>query len=293
MRAEPRLVFAFLFAVVASAGCSTTGGGPRGCPGAGSACSPVSGCCSGFDCVNGFCVSNNNTTSDMGSNNSPDLATNNSCKKAGDTCGSSSECCSPYSCVDGVCGTSDTRKPLGAACDTNTDCSSDTCLGVQGTSGRFCTQPCSQSSTCTALSSNPVYWCIGGSGGAFCVPTCTASSQCKNIGPDWSCRQGLSVENTLKNFCGVWGVQPPAYPCMDGSQCDSNTCNGYWCQKTCASNTDCGSNGKCVQAGDMNWYCFPFCSQASDCSIFEASATCVAATDKAGASTKVCTIPTP
>jgi len=170
---------------------------------------------------------------------------------------------------------------LGDPCTMSSQCTHGTCDGV------WCTEPCKSNAACGSNSNDNTNYCVPNGNGEFaCVPGCKTDADCINYGAGSSCGHidggtaYVCSPPTLDASTGDGGIiGDPCSTQAGGTGCSVGSCNGSWCETTCASATDtsCGSNSlgvpnSCANTG-TDYECFPGCTTNTDCSPY-AGTTC-------------------
>ncbi|MFO0680164.1 MAG: hypothetical protein U0169_26820 [Polyangiaceae bacterium] len=179
--------------------------------------------------------------------------------------------------------------PFGAPCQGSNTCASNFCREVSTSGSGYCSEFCTQSTTCETASAGSK--CIAAQGpAASCAPSCTRASDCTPFGPNSSCRQNLTTEGTVSNACGVYLSQIPGAPCLDNGQCAGGACNTIWCADACANDAVCGASASCLLNNNQAYTCFPTCNVDADCIQYGLGnqLRCQSATSRDGATVKVC-----
>ena len=180
---------------------------------------------------------------------------------------------------------------IGDPCGADADCSSGSCYRASGAPAGFCTQTCVRSSTCTNAGGNAGLACVPAGNSSLCVPTCASAAACLPFGASYSCRNIKSTDGLVSGACNVWRNQPLGYPCQSDGQCASGTCGGYWCNRSCASNSDCTGENWCVRNQANVYRCFPQCSNNDDCAIYGAGVKCyLGVTTVSGSKFNICAL---
>ena len=182
----------------------------------------------------------------------------------------------------GRCHTVRENLPVGAECDTSSECASGWCTEVStvyGGTGRFCTHFCCQGSHCPVGTG-----CLYNLGAKFCVPAWlfsgSATFQSPAGGPCYDaneCRDGVcDTTNTrcMRSCCTTEDCGPvgglytcTVRPVAAGYKrvCDIDLFAGYGgLGAACMDGTDCQS-GLCVDADDGNRICTALCCGHADC----------------------------
>jgi len=211
---------------------------------------------------------------------------------------------SEYVCAPGCTGASDCQAYPQATCQPISGVAESVCTAAQssgdgGTSGLSVGDPCTGSAACgqgsdscngswcvaactsasdTSCGYNSLgvqnYCVINGSGNYICFPGCTtnadctpvAGTTCQPIGSGGTGSICAGTNGDVGDPCST-ATTSPWSACAAGT-----TCEGTWCNTTCASSTDtsCGSstagiNNDCVANTGGTYSCFPGCTTGNDC----------------------------
>ncbi len=182
------------------------------------------------------------------------------CQNEGEGCTGSAPCCSGLTCSNAIC-------------------------AVHGPCGALLTS-CGGVKTCCS--------------GLIC-----SNTVCKPSTPPPICGQAGATCSTMYNCCQ--GSTCPRYgtrcalgdigdPCQQNADCLAGLYCNNWCTRSCTSQSDCNTIvdnpagvNDCVGVTNGGFICFPFCTNASECSIYGTGLTCSPGnTPSGGTSTTVC-----